>query len=109
MGWYAGLSIFQGFRGRTKKLIRAAVEAARGQSSPPDELRLYWMCQRYPGALPETGGMFDQDYVLMVRMITLDNIYGAITRMRSLTGHAIHNLTPGERRVLEQVRRMGLL
>jgi len=97
-------------RGHTKKLITQAVEAARDiDEKPPPELSLAWMCQSYPGSLPETGGILDQDFVLMTRMQSLSNIYNVVMRLRSLQGADIHKLTTAERRMIKSLREMGVL
>ena len=51
----------------------------------------------------------DQDAGLMAEMTALDNVYRAVARMKSLRGHAIHQLTGSERRIIKALIDMGLL
>lgn len=81
--------------------------AARNQGSPPIELTLDWLCERYR-SLPEPGGIFEQDYKLIKNMAKVDNIYSAVNRMRNLHGEAIHSLTTGERRIIRALIDMGV-
>ena len=74
---------------------------------PPD-LRLAWDCQRW-GALPEAGGVLDQDAGLMDRMAALSNVYNVVDRLRNLQGAQIHNLTTSERRVIKWLRDEDIL
>lgn len=82
--------------------------AAQGQAVPPPELVLAWQCERW-GALPEVGGVYDQDAVLMQRMASLANVYQVVARVRGLAGAQIHSLTPGERRILGPLVEAGLV
>ena len=95
-------------RGRTKKLIEAAANCARHGERPPIELRIAWDAKKW-GALPEGGGMMDQDYGLMQRMNAVDNIYSTLARLQNMQGAQIHNLTDAERRLLGTLKDMGLL
>ena len=67
------------------------------------------MCQRYPGALPEAGGLMDQDYSLMHRMAMLSNTYDVISRMRNMQGAQIHQLTISERKMIRWLHDLELL
>ena len=75
-----------------------------GEQPPPDELRLYWMGQKFGSALPEAGGLYDQDYVLIMRMTSLSNIYQTVERYRRAVGEEIHKLTTQERRIIKWLR-----
>lgn len=89
-------------------MIQAAVDLAGGaKESPPPELRLYWMCQRY-GALPDTGAMLDQDAGLIARMSFLGNVYDTAQRVRGLTGENIHQMRPDDGRLLAWLEEMGI-
>ena len=92
---------------RPKKLIEAARDAVDG-GKPPPELVLAWNCERW-NALPETGGMLDQDWRLIVRMNTTQNVYNTMSHLRNLKGDQIHSLTSGERKILTYLRDEGLL
>lgn len=59
--------------------------------------------------LPDAGGVLDQDYGLMYRMRSLQNIYRTVSRLRNLKGKDIHSLTDSERRLLRGLRDLGLL
>lgn len=74
--------------------------------APPD-LVLAWWCSE--GRLPEAGGVLDQDYALMKRMTAANNVHRVLSRYRGLTGHQIHNLSNGERKLLGSLQRSGLL
>ena len=67
-----------------------------------------WWCDRF-NALPEAGGVMDQDYALMGRMSVLDNAYSFVTRLRSLKGEQIHSLTDPERRFWASLIEMGVM
>ena len=82
--------------------------AAQGFTPPPDELRLYWMSQRF-SALPEDGGLYEQDAGLLTRMSVLDNVYRAVVRLRNMQGAQIHQLTVQERKMLAWLRDEGMI
>jgi len=54
-------------------------------------LSLAWDCQQY-NALPDAGGMLDQDYGLMERMKALNAIHKSFAMWRGARGAEIHNL-----------------
>lgn len=58
---------------------------------PPPELVLAWDCHQY-GALPDSGGVLDQDFRLLRRMNTVQAIHSAFSIYRSASGEAIHRL-----------------
>lgn len=60
---------------------------------PPPELALAWECRRY-NALPDVGGVLDQDYGLLKRMDALYSIHKAYEMYRSAKGEQINHL-PG--------------
>lgn len=84
-----------------------AVEAAEGRGSPPPELQMAWRCERW-NALPDAGGIYDQDAQLMTRMDALQNVYKTVTRVRSMKGEQIHQLTDHERRLLRALMDEGI-
>jgi ABC-type phosphate/phosphonate transport system ATPase subunit len=84
------------------------VGAVDGDCPAPSELSVGWQCERF-GCLPEAGGYLDQEYVLMHRMSVLMNIYAAYAHYRGSHGAQIHNLSDSERRVLRQLKDMGIL
>lgn len=91
-----------------KKLLEAAVLAAKGKGNPPPELELAWLCGDYH--LPESGGVFDQDYQLFRTMRILNNVHSAVTHLFSLSGEDINKrLSTGERLLLGNLDKMGLL
>jgi len=65
-----------------------------------------WRCKSW-NALPEAGGMMDQDARLMYRMGVLERIYKTIARYRSMRGEQIHTLTDGERDILRWLIKIG--
>lgn len=75
---------------------------------PPPELSLYWLCDRFGGALPDTGPVFDQDAFLLIRMGALDNIYKVISRYINMSGATIHQLTARERLILRDLVDEGI-
>lgn len=76
------------------------VDCARGKGSPPPELLFYW----WYGA-----GTVDEEYRLVYRAAIAGNIYNTVKRLTEAKGNAIHNLTPGEGRILKDLQNMGLL
>ena len=77
-------------------------------ATPPAELVLAWWCSQY-NALPESGGVMDQDYQTFARMQVLLNVHGAVTRLRSSKGEEIHNLSRADRRILKMLKDQDLL
>lgn len=77
------------------------------QATPPPELRVYWMCMRYD-ALPEPGGLFDQDAGLMGRMSVLGSVYDTVQRVRGLVGDRIHDMRPDDGRLLVWLDEIGV-
>jgi len=86
------------------------VEYAHGTPGaiPPPELSLYWLCNRFGGALPESGPLFDQDAILLTRMGALDNIYRVVSRYINMPGAAIHQLATHERLILRDLVDEGI-
>lgn len=106
MGWqYDG-----GPHGRAgecaKKLIRAAILAARGKGPPPPLLQLAWFCGDH--RLPDVGGVLDQDYSTMLRMGTLRNIYQVRQAAPRYTGKKIHDMPTDMKRLVKSLRDQGL-
>ena len=77
------------------------------EETPPPELRLYWMCQRF-GSLPEPGGLMEQDAGLLGRMAALGNVYETVQRVRQLKGEQIHNMQPSDGRLLVWLEKQGI-
>lgn len=93
---------------RGKKLIRQVVEAADYGEPPPPELELAWQCERWR-AMPDAGGLLDQDNGLMRKMTIYSNIFNTVVKLRSMTGHTIHALTDSERRLIKYLLDEGAL
>ena len=74
MGWDNRLSVPARAGERAKKLIEAAVQAARGKGEAPPPLKYFWQCRNW-NALPRAGGVGDQEYRLIWQMTTLANVY----------------------------------
>lgn len=86
----------------------AVVECVLDDAPPPLELRTAWMCKRW-NCLPESGGLYEQDYRLIRRMNYTESIYNAVVRIRELKGKNIHQLTENERKILKMLMDNGLL
>ena len=84
------------------------VDCARGAAPPPAELSLAWDCQRW-GALPDSGGLYEQDFVLVYRMDILSNIYNTVMRISNMYGAEIHNLTTQERLIIRWLRELKVM
>lgn len=65
------------------------------------------MCEQH-NALPESGGILEQDYQTVSRMDRLNNIYRAVARFRTARGEQIHSLTDSERVILRSLMDMGI-
>jgi len=61
-----------------------------------------WRCERW-NALPDSGGIYDQEYQMLSSMGVLSNIYNTVVRVRNMKGAQIHNLSDGERRILRNL------
>jgi hypothetical protein len=66
-----------------------------------------WQCERWH-CLPDSGGMYEQDYKLTRRMATLSNVYDSVSRWRNLTGERIHHLSDHDRRILRYLLDIGI-
>ena len=108
MGWDGSQEAHRQAGIHTKKLIEAAVGAVDGDTPAPPELHLGWECQKWH-CLPDAGGYLEQDYGLMVRISALSNIYAAYSAYRNAQGTQIHQLTEGARRILRQLKDMGVI
>lgn len=75
---------------------------------PPSELSLAWQCQRW-NALPESGGLYEQDYQTIYRMTVFSNINNVVAKVRGLKGKEIHRLTDTERKILRFLMDRGIL
>lgn len=81
--------------------------AVNGKDEPPPALQMAWFCG--DNHLPAAGGIFDQEYKLMVHMRTLQNTYNAVAKMRSLRGKEINTgLSTNERLLLGELQKMGI-
>lgn len=87
--------------------MREAAQAATDDAPPPLPLEIGWQCERWH-CLPDAGGLLDQDAQLMREIAACMNVYGTITRVRSLRGKQIHQLTERERRLIKYLRDEGL-
>ena len=74
---------------------------ATGEGLPPAELKLAWMCDG--GRLPESGGVLDQPYSLMIHMSACGNVYSTVSHYKNAKGAEIHNLTNQERRLIRSL------
>jgi hypothetical protein len=93
-------------KGRPKKLLTAAVDAAHGEP-PPSVLTLAWQCERWH-TLPDAGGLYDQDYTTMQAMSAAKNVHDVVSRLENMSGNEIHSLTDGERRLIAMLRKEGI-
>lgn len=66
------------------------------------------MCQRF-NALPEAGGVLDQDSVTMKEMQVLGNVYSATERMFNAGQEVNKKLTVNDRHLLKWLDDLGLL
>lgn len=89
--------------------VARVVAVVDEDGAPPGELLLAWECERYPGSLPDAGGLLDQEWRVMYRMRMAQNIYNTMTRLRSAIGKQIHQLTDNDRAILKWLKDLGLL
>lgn len=85
--------------------------AAIDDGAPPrDVLSMAWQCERW-NTLPDNGGYYEQDYMLMHQMTAASNVYLALKafRDRYSEGDAIHKMPDSVRRVIGYLKREGLL
>ncbi len=75
---------------------------------PPQELKLAWLVAQW-GALPEHGGLYDQDARTLNRMTVLNNIYKVVSKLRGAQGDDIHNLSEADRRIIGELRKLNVL
>lgn len=75
---------------------------------PPQALVLVWDMERW-GALPESGGILDQDALTMARSRVLQSVYKTVSRLRNMKGAEIHKLTDGERKIIGGLKKAGYL
>lgn len=108
MGWNTGTHSHGRFGCSFKKLIEAVVASIDGKEDPPPVLRLSWMSRKY-SALPEAGGVMDQEYAMLHRMDIVSNVHDSLTRLRSFKGDAIHGMSAGDRRLIKSLRDLGLI
>jgi hypothetical protein len=66
------------------------------------------MCRNYE-ALPEAGGVLDQDAQLMNQMTALGNIFNAVRRIRGAKGEAIHDLDDADRETWQRLIELGVM
>jgi len=72
----------------------------------PHEVLLDNWCQAYH-ALPDAGGLLDQDWQTVYGMRVLANIYYAVSHFANAVGDQIHSLTVDERRLIRWLRDNG--
>lgn len=89
-------------------MIRAAALAAVG-GSPPPPLWLLWMTQSNPGALPDAGGLRDQDAQTMASMNACSTIYSAITKLTTPSQESAKSITSDEEHWIEVLQGRGVL
>ena len=69
---------------------------------------LYWQCCQYQ-ALPDSGGVLDQEIKLLYTMSSLGNIYRIIEKYYSLGDRVNDALSVGERHTLKWLDDMGMI
>ena len=79
----------------------------RDNEPPPAELKIAWSCERWH-TLPEAGGLMDQDFGLMQKMVALTNIYSACSTWFNLKGENIHKMSEQTRRILRMLLDNGI-
>lgn len=75
---------------------------------PPKELVLAWDMERWT-ALPDKGGLLDQDAGLMQKSRILLTVHRVVSKLRNMKGDEIHKLTTSDRRVIGSLKKMELL
>lgn len=75
---------------------------------PPKDLVLGWDMERFT-ALPEGGGLLDQEAGTMQRVRVALSIYKVLSRLRNMKGAEIHKLTDGERKIIGNLQRAGYI
>lgn len=108
MVWRSGNELHERPGDSSKKLIEAVVAAVDDGEDPPPSLRLAWMSRAY-SALPESGGVLEQEYAMMHRMGVVSSVYDVLSRMRNYKGKQIHSLSISERRIIKSLRDMKLI
>ena len=108
MGGNAGLDSHERTRYGFKKLIEAVVASVDDNEDPPPVLRLSWMSRKY-SALPNAGGVLDQEYAMLHQMDVVSNVHDALSRFRGYKGKAIHSMSISERRLIRSLRDMDLI
>jgi cell division septal protein FtsQ len=88
--------------------VTGVVAAVDEGEPPPAELKLAWQCERY-NALPDSGGVLDQDAGLITRMGAAVNIYNTLQKYRRAVGKEIHKLTDGDRSIIKLLLDRGLI
>ena len=84
------------------------VASIDGEEDPPPVLRLSWMSRKY-SALPNAGGVLDQEYAMLHQMDVVSNVHDALSRFRGYKGKAIHDMSISERRLIRSLRDMDLI
>ena len=75
---------------------------------PPKELVLGWDMEHWQ-ALPDAGGLLDQDAGMMQRIRVLLNVHRVYSRLRNMKGDEIHKLTNSDRRIIGALKKMKLI
>lgn len=78
-----------------------------GDEPPPPDLTLAFYCGDHH--LPDAGAIHDQNYATLTRMRAVYNIWHTLARLRNMVGAEIHTLTNEERRILGNLKDLGLL
>jgi hypothetical protein len=85
-----------------KKLIEAAVDAAKGKGNLPPDLILLSQC-RFWGLPLKTGGLQDQDYRTVTRMEYLASVYDTVKAWRN------GKMSEGQARLMARLVKMGVV
>jgi hypothetical protein len=67
-----------------------------------------WLAKTW-GALPDAGGLYDQEASLLHRMTVLTNIHSALSSFRERKGAEIHRMPHSERVVIGALRKDGYI
>lgn len=84
------------------------MECALQRGAPPPIMSLAWQCERW-NALPDNGGLYEQEYRTIYLMSATLNIHNTVQRIRQLKGKDIHKLTEPERMILRMLMDNGIL
>jgi len=77
------------------------MRCARDKAPAPYELRMAWQAERW-SALPDAGGLLDQQAGLISRMAAVANVYNAFEAIQS--GKSIVQIANTQPQILKTVR-----